>query len=147
MAARAALTAVLMLALAACDEFPKDPRNTTETVKSEGVMQVGVIAGEPEDLTTRMDEAVRAIAAAHGVRADVTTGSADRLLREVEKGDLDLVVGAFPKSSPWKKRVAFTIFYPRKPDSEDQLAVRGAVRKGENRWLLSADRALQDLKP
>ena len=139
------LSIALLGATAACDALPKDPAHTTDTVRQRREMQVGFIDGEPADMEGDMQAAAARVATWHGVDIASVTGSEAKLLRDLEDGRLDLVVGGFHEKTPWSKHVALTAFYPKKPPAE-KLGVRAATRLGENAWLLSVERALADGK-
>ena len=139
------LSIALLGAASACDGLPKDPAHTTDTVRQRGEMQVGFVEGEPVDMQADMRAAEAHVAARHDVRVVSVTGSEAKLMRDLEDGRLDLVVGGFHEKTPWSKHVALTAFYPKKPPAE-KLGVRAATRLGENAWLLSVERALADGK-
>lgn len=139
---RAAATALcvlaLSLALAGCDDLPRDPEGTTEQVRDSGRLRAGIIAtgngpeeGE-EDLAGR-------IAAAQGAETEVEVGSAETLLRKLQQGELDVVVGYFGGQSPWSSKVAFTRPKGGAESKSDVAVLRAAVRRGENRWLTQVE--------
>lgn len=142
---RAATGAVLLLAalLAGCDAYPRDPEGTTERVQESGTLRGGVVAtgNGPEDSERQLAERIAA-EAGKGAEVELEVGSGETLLRKLNEGELDLVIGYFGDSSPWKSKVAFT-----KPkggaDAESQVPVlRAAVRRGENRWLILVERSV-----
>ncbi|WP_189424295.1 transporter substrate-binding domain-containing protein [Devosia pacifica] len=69
-----------------------------------------------------------------GVELEVTSGTAEDLLRGLERGRFDMVIGEFAANSPWSERVVFVGPDPNNVTS-DFPTLRAAVRKGENRWL------------
>ena len=90
--------------LAACDDvrFPRDPKNTLETVLAEGVMTVAFtehspwIAGEGEPQGVEAD-LIRAFAEELGVSIDWKHPGAFAALRGLERGEIDLAVGGFDR--------------------------------------------------
>ncbi|MEX0921727.1 MAG: hypothetical protein WD489_06070 [Rhodovibrionaceae bacterium] len=136
----AVLLAVL-ICLAACDGFPADPEATTERVTHSGTLRSGIVAapGSEESLARGF---VEKLAAAAGAEAKVKRGSAELLLKDLEQGGLDVVIGAFAKESPWRKRVALSPPLKAQEPPGDLPVLRAAVRSGENRWLLFVARHL-----
>lgn len=133
----------LSLALAGCDDYPRDPERTTEQVRDSGRLRAGIIA-----TGKGLEEGERAlterIATAQNAESMIESGSAETLLRKLRRGELDIVVGYFAGDSPWKRKVAFT-----KPKggarSESEVSVlRAAVRRGENRWLTLVERTVTE---
>lgn len=133
-----------LTALAGCDEIPADPMETTGTVEREGVVEVGFIAGNGDLALFEMRNLAGAVAEAHHATVEAHEGSQDKLMRDLEDGKLDLVVGFLPKRSPWPRRVALTSPFPKRDVDKDTPVLRGAVHLGENRWLLSVERTIAE---
>lgn len=136
-------TLALALLLAGCDAFPQDMRGTTERVAEDDVLRAGIISCPGDE-----GSIVQALASriAEGAQAEATfeRGSAEDLLRGLEEGELDLVVGYFAKNSPWKKRVTFTESPHPGEAGKEVPVLRAAVRNGENRWLLFVHRQIKE---
>ncbi|MBI1361905.1 MAG: hypothetical protein GC155_16640 [Alphaproteobacteria bacterium] len=128
-----------LLSLCAC-AFPRDPANTTQQVLEGGHVRVGLVAGASPSERTIMEAFARSVAEAQNATPQFESASAKHLIDELDEGDLDLVVGPFAKKSPWKKRVALTRPYHAKNDNGAGAPIRGAVRLGENRWLIDVER-------
>lgn len=114
---RSSLLLVLpLLALAACDSFPRDVEGTLERV-SGGTMRVGVVENPP--WTVRADtewggvepRLVRAFARELGAEVEWVPGTEQEVLEGVERRQLDLAVGGLTRRSPWRKGLAFSISY------------------------------------
>ncbi len=74
----------------------------------------------------------------------VVRSDSEDLLERLEKGELDLVYGKFPKSSPWKTAVNFSAtpgYLGTVPKSEP--VPRFATMKGENGWIMLIAEAIQ----
>lgn len=142
LSARISLIAAMMLVVLAggCD-FPRDPERTTEHVLERGSIKVGLVGGDAVADARALAERV---AGATSARAEIIGGVAEDLLPRVENGELDLVVGRFAANSPWQGRVAFTQASTKEDPNSDEPVVRAAVRNGENRWLMTVERAIRE---
>jgi len=137
---RTALTGgmvAMAAALASCG-LPRDPERTADTVRANGVLRLGMVAGDERD-----EAAERQLAAAareHGAVVRRRTASAHELLRDLEDGGLDLVYGRFPADSPWATRIHLGRV-PRQlaEPPEDVAAPRFAFRNGENGWIMAVE--------
>jgi hypothetical protein len=134
------IVALVLAVLAGGCDFPHDPEGTTERVLERGKVRVGLV-GDASSAATRA--LVDSIGSATSARAEIVDGVAEVLLPRVEAGDLDVVVGRFAANSPWRGRVAFTQAGTRENTDSDEPVVRAAVRNGENRWLMTVERAIR----
>lgn len=110
------------------------------------MVRVGFVAGEEKDDVTQMKWFAEQVAAAHRASVEARQGTEEALMRALEDGDVDLVVGVFPKASPWSQRVALTSSVIRQDTDSETPVLRGAVHRGENRWLLGIERLIEDGK-
>tara|TARA_R110000782_G_scaffold19140_3_gene52199 strand:- start:818 stop:1276 length:459 start_codon:yes stop_codon:yes gene_type:complete len=124
--------------LAGCDRLPRDPNGTLRRVEggtlvvgttsraSLDPVEIGLVEALGEDLSTRL----RWIEAPAG-----------DLMRAVEDGRVDVVIGGIAESDPWSSRVAFSRPYEQKTDARGRaLRMVLGVRHGENAFLLRIDR-------
>ena len=125
----------LGLTLAGCDDFPKDPVETTAHVRETGEMRAGLIAGADQD-HAREKALAEAIAKAAEAETVFHEGTAEILVPRLETGELDVVIGSFAKSTPWKKHAAITKPVTKADEESESPQLRALVRKGENRWLM-----------
>jgi polar amino acid transport system substrate-binding protein len=90
-------------------------------------------------------ELVRAFAAEHNARIEWVSGGESNLVRQLERGELDLVVGGLTKDSPWSKHAAFTRPYleTRNAQGDKEQHVM-AARMGENAFLVELERFLSE---
>jgi hypothetical protein len=147
-----AACALVLLSLTGCGAaVPTDPDGTLERARG-GVLRVGVTDNgrwvgvrEGDDPVGTEPDLVRSFAAV--IDADVawTSGSEQELVRELEDGELDLVVGGLTDDTPWSEKAGMTRPYTESTDE------RGGTRKhvmlvrmGENDFLLELDRFLLD---
>lgn len=130
-----AFVASVLLAAAACDGYPRDPRGTLERAQG-GELRVGVVAAPSAG---RERELAAAFAADIHARIAWRDGSEHDLLKSLEHGEVDLVVGGgLSPDSPWREHVAFTRPY------DDHRVL--AVAPGENAFLLRLDRFISGRK-
>ena len=143
-----------VLATAACN-LPRDPDGTLDRVRG-GTMRVGMVVDTPW-VTDSAEGAggiertiVNDLARELGAKVEWHKGTAEHLLEALHDRDLDLVIGGFTASSPWKQQVAMT-----KPYYTDTTMVRGkrkeephavAVAPGENAWQVRVEQLLRGKK-
>jgi len=133
------LVIALGATLAGCDDFPKDPGETTEHVRESGEMRTGLIAGADQE-NERQKALAEQIATAVEAKPVFEEGTAEILVPKLEKGELDIVIGSFAKSTPWKKHAALTKPANQTEEDSERPKLRALVRKGENRWLMLVER-------
>ena len=143
MPAKLVISVVLALSVAGCDAYPKDPAGTTEHIRQTGTLRTGLVATAEQDYADARAFAGR-LAGRLGAKPEFEIGAAAELMRRLDDGDLDLVVGRFAKKTPWKERAAFSApVGERQPSGKDDPVLRGAVRTGENRWLMFIAHAME----
>ena len=126
-----------LIASAGCGDIPKDQARTLDRVRAEGRLKVGLAGADGRPPTAPEQSLLTRVASRTGARAEIEHGSLERLLTELEEGELDLVLGEVEKKSPWSKRV--TLVKPAlattqaKPAPELQLTA--IARNGENGWI------------
>ena len=149
---RGLLAALLLAGLAAgCSAtIPTDPDGTLERVRG-GVLRVGVSPNPPWTIVTSEEappegtEAVLVQEFADSLGADVewTVGGEEALVGELERGQLDLVVGGLTARSPWSQKAALTYRYTETvgAEGEKELHVMAAPM-GENAFLVELEHFL-----
>jgi ABC-type amino acid transport substrate-binding protein len=140
------LLIALTVALGGCDAFPQDPNETTEHVRQSGEMRAGLIAGADQD-NARQKDLAEQVASAVEAKPVFEEGTAEILVPKLEKGELDIVIGAFAKSTPWKKHAAVTKPAEQSGGDSEEPKLRALVRKGENRWLMLVERQVTAQQP
>ena len=130
-----------VIAMAGCDDFPKDIAGTMDGVVNSGTLRAGIVAGGSEDEERAV---ANRIASSLNVTSEVISGSTEELVRKLDEGEIVIVVGEFAKATPWVERAAITgparAFDPPK----DHPVLRALVRSGENRWLIYVSRTLKE---
>jgi polar amino acid transport system substrate-binding protein len=111
-----------------------DPANANASAGSTGTAPTGTEA-----------DLVRAFAAEHNARIEWVSGGESNLVRQLERGELDLVVGGLTKDSPWSKHAALTQPYLETSNAQgDKEQHVMAVPMGENAFLVELERFLKE---
>ena len=138
---------VLLAALTACADLPRDPDGTLERVTRERRFRVGIVSSGGDAAAAERQRALIArIAAATGARPTIAHDSAEPLLVRLEDGALDLVVGEFLRDGPWSTRVHMLPALARTATAGGETVVAGAARHGENRWIMLVDREAEEIR-
>lgn len=135
------LVPLALLFVAGCGELPRDTAGTSERVRG-GVVRVGQVAGDGDP---RLAGLLTALARRMEVRPRVYRSQAEPLLMRLETGELDLVVSAFDRSTPWSKRVTFSKPLVAAEGPHGTEEVKAAVRNGEHRWSMEVDRVAAEV--
>ena len=106
-----------------------------------GTMRAGLVAGN--DLVDEHALADR-VATSLNVEPAVTEGSTEDLVRRLNDGEIDIVIGDFAQATPWSDRAAMTGPARAIDPPADQPVLRALVRSGENRWLIDLSRILKE---
>ena len=129
--------------------FPRDVEGTLERATG-GVLRVGASPHEghvevADDGGVSGPEAdlVQAYATSIGATIEWTTGAESELMRKLDHGELDVVVGGLTSDSPWSSHAALTRPYGTTvgPDGKELKLVL-ATRLGENALLTSLEKFL-----
>jgi hypothetical protein len=76
-----------------------------------------------------------AVAKSARARPVLQGGAAEPLLLQLEKGDIDLVLGKFDARSPWASRVTFIPPLKERSGGDNTITVVAAAKNGENAWI------------
>jgi ABC-type amino acid transport substrate-binding protein len=144
-----AVAAVIGL-LAACGvSVPTDPEGTLDRVIG-GTLRVGVSPNPPWTEVTQGGEPtgsevdlVREFAATLPAEVSWTVGGEEALIKRLEAGELDLVIGGLTADTPWEKHAAITKPYAEGtgPDGK-RIKLVMAAPLGENAYLLRLEKFL-----
>lgn len=131
---------MMCAALAACDDLPRDPAQTSDRVK---VSRRFTVALADRDLRTdaMARRLIGEVERRSGARAHWTTGTEEALFRQLDEGGTDIVIGRFRADSPWTTGVAFAPALTTYGKGKDRLELKAAMRNGENRWIMTVERA------
>lgn len=151
---RRIFTTLMVLACTAgcASSFPADPDGTLDRV-SGGVLRVGVspsppwtvLAAEAADPAGIEVDLVEDFAASIGADVEWTPGGEEELMAQLERSELDLVVGGLTASSPWASHAALT--YPYTTTTAEDGAEEKRVMAcplGENAFLVELESFLLD---
>ena len=128
-------------------DFPRDAEGTLDRVRTQRAFAVGVVAPAGTSPMTEVDELIRRVAQASGASPRLLRGEAEPLLKQLEDGHVDLVIGRFDKKSPWARRV--TLGPPLRIEKQGKTIFHLApvMRNGENGWIALVERAARDTAP
>lgn len=149
----ASSTVVLALGMTGCAvTVPSDPNETLQTL-SERSLRVGAslepglvdvdVDVEDATLSGPLVDLVEEFAAEIDTSADWTTGSEESLVRMLEAGELDLVVGGMTDQTPWVERAGATRGYTA-IDGADGRSLVMLVPLGENAMLFVLESFLDE---
>lgn len=135
---RAIILAILLLA--ACDMLPRDPAGTSKRIAEKRTFTVALAdptVHEAPQVLTLVHEVERRTNA----KAQWLPGAGEALFQQLDDGTLDLVIGRFTTESPWAMDVAFGPPLSTTGTKEAPLQLKAAMRNGENRWIMTVERA------
>ncbi len=136
---------MLVLTLAGCGPYPRDVEGTLDRVERSHVMTVGMAAIDPRDAASAKAYLGR-VARATGSQPQIASGSAERLLAQLEAGELDLVIGEFADDSPWLQSVALIEPISIRAVGERTVGLAPVAANGENRWVGLLEREVRDMR-
>jgi hypothetical protein len=142
------LIGLLFLATTSCGgDFPRDPNGTIERVRSQRAFAVGLVAPVEQAGRQKVEALLHRVGKATGASPQLSQGQAEPLLKQLEDGHIDLVIGRFEKKSPWAHRV--TIGPPLRIEMQGKTEVHLApvMRNGENAWIAVVEKAARDAAP
>ena len=144
------LVTVVAGLLAACGvSIPTDPEGTLERVAG-GTLRVGVSPNPPWTEITGDDKPagaevglVEEFAATLPAEVSWTVGGEEALIKRLELGELDLVIGGLTADTPWAEHAAVTKPYGEAtgPDGK-RIELVMAAPPGENAYLLRLEKFL-----
>ncbi len=141
---------VSVLLLSGCGmAIPADPHGTLDRVV-DGELRVGVSNNPPwtethdgRDPTGSEVRLIEQFAAQLGAEIEWTDGGESALVRALERGDLDLVIGGILDDTPWSERAAVTRPYAETTDEHGMHQKHAMlVRMGENGFLVELEEFL-----
>ncbi|MGB3956129.1 MAG: transporter substrate-binding domain-containing protein [Brooklawnia sp.] len=142
------------LPLVACGAIPTDPERTLARIEDTGVLLAGAAPRPPwVELPAQAGEPpggsevrlVEDFAEQLGAEVTWTIAGEEELVRLMEAGELDVMVGGLSEQNPYQNKVAFTRPYTRSTDPEGKtLKHVMAVRLGENALLSRLEHFLDE---
>jgi polar amino acid transport system substrate-binding protein len=144
------LVTVVAALLAGCGvTIPTDPEGTLERVTG-GTLRVGVSPNPPWTEAAQDGEPtgaevglVKEFAATLQAEVSWTVGGEEALIKRLEEGDLDLVIGGLTADTPWEEHIAVTKPYAEGtgPDGK-RIRLVMAAPPGENAYLVRLEKFL-----
>lgn len=135
--------------MAGCSgDFPRDADGTLDRVRSSHGFRVGLVAPLGESgLDPKVESFLHRVGRASGASARPERGDAEPLLKRLEEGELDLVIGRFDKKSPWGPLV--TIGPPLRVERQGraELHLAPVMQNGENGWIALVEREARNVAP
>jgi hypothetical protein len=129
-------------ALAGCD-LPRDPEETLEMVRGQE-LRVGVLKFHGNSEKDR--PVVERLATSLGSKPVYVEGDAHMLFEDLKRGNLHLVIGGVPESTPFKAELGLSKpVGPLHGAHEEENRVV-AVRPGENAFLLKVNEAIEAVR-
>lgn len=119
-----------------CEALPRDPDGTLKRIESSRSFQVGLIG--PAQAGKAL---IAALERRTGARAVARPMTAEPALQALDEGRVDLVLGPFLRKSPWSTDVALGPPLAVGGTKDQPIEYKAAVRNGENRWLMTVERA------
>ena len=93
------------------------------------------------------NELIHRIGEATGASPQLLRGEAEPLLKQLEDGHGDLVIGRLEKKSPWMRRVTIGPPLRLEKQSNAQFQLVPVMRNGENAWIALVEKAARDVAP
>ncbi|CAM8658879.1 hypothetical protein [Sphingobium cupriresistens] len=134
------------LLLGACDALPRDPAGTSERIAQERSFTVA-LADPTVRSAPEVGKLVHEIERRTGAHAQWLPGSGETLFQQLDDGALDLAIGRFTADSPWAMDVAFGPSLSTGGTTDAPLKLQAAMRNGENRWIMTVERASRAISP
>lgn len=144
---RSAITAALTICavmLGGCGlQVPADPNGSLAHIRA-GTLQAGasvdpgLVERDGTELTGGAVDLVEQFAAEQGAEVEWTVASEESLVRGLEDGELQIVVGGMTADSPWADRVGTTRGYPGIPGADGRDIIM-LVPMGENGLLAALE--------
>ena len=124
----------LLFLLSNCScQFPADPYQTLNHIKSSKMLIIGTCFAEiNNNIKNKEVMLVQKIALSLQAKILWKKGNQEDLYRELRNNNLNLVVCQIRDNSPWKEKLAFT--QPYYIDKKNTAYV-AAIQQGENAWL------------
>lgn len=137
----------LILVASGCENFPKDPSHTLDTVRN-GTLLVGYSEHDPFVIKTQSEptgmeaDLIKAFAKNLNARIEWKNGTEESLFESLKKKELHLVVAGLTKETPWKSKAGLTRPYLEHKKKKYVMA----VQLGENAFLVELEKFLEDQK-
>lgn len=102
----------------ACEQYPRDPRESLKQIEQSGMLHVGVMTNPPWIIDNASDSPggvearlIERFAQELGVEVIWHWGSAENLYEGLSRYELDILLGGITASNPWQRQAGFTVPY------------------------------------
>lgn len=126
--------------VSACNALPRDPADTSGRVARDHSFKIGFADSDAVG-DAQAAALVKKLEATTHAKAIVVNGAGEVLLKHLADGDVDVALGNFRADSPWQTEIAFAPPLRTSGKSSDALELKAAMRNGENRWIMTVERA------
>lgn len=141
---------LVLVALSGCG-IPQDPDATLDRALQRGDLRVGVVASPPlavvdgSSVTGPEADLIAGFAESRGLRVRWLPGGQEELVKDLEHGNVDVLIGGFTKKTPWEKYAGVTRAYAEDEDAYGETVERVvAVPLGENALVAALERYFDD---
>lgn len=144
--------AALCLALSACT-IPADPDETLDRVQERGTLRVGaspsgeLVVLDGDQVSGTEAELAEDFAESVGATVEWRTGGEEELVKAMERGEIDLLIGGLSKKSAWSPKVGMTRPYAESVEHGQKVEHVLAVPLGENAMLSRLEEFLDEGTP
>lgn len=136
--------------LSGCGPWPADPRHSLAAAQERGALRVGVVANPPwvelsnSDTPTGLESAlISEFADQLGLEVDWHSTGVEQQIDALKNFELDLLIGGFSASNPWKAEVGQTFVYFSERNQTGSLGDHVMLTApGENALLMALERYL-----
>lgn len=140
--------------LAGCS-IPRDPDNTLAHIDQTHEMVVGAAVSPPQLVLDKAGEPsgpeadlAEHFAATRGAKVVWVVAGEEELVKKLEDGEVDLMVGGLTTKTPWKSKVGLTRAYSEEVDDHgDRVKRVVAAPLGENALVTALERWFDDGMP
>lgn len=129
-----------------CEDYPRDTHGALNKVIERGDLRVGLIEHPPWVYDTHSEpqgsevELVEDFAKGLGVNVKWFNTGEHLLIAQLQKGELDIVIGGLLDNTVWNKTVALTRPYRQGSSNNHTMA----IRLGENAFLIKLEKFLRE---
>ncbi|WP_404479187.1 hypothetical protein [Novosphingobium sp. BL-52-GroH] len=125
--------------VSACNALPRDPADTSGRIARDHSFKIG-FADANAAVDPQSASLVKKLEAATHAKAIIVDAAGEVLLKHLADGEVDVALGDFPANTPWQTEIAFAPPL-RTRGKSDALELKAAMRNGENRWIMTVERA------
>jgi len=128
-----------------CDSLPMDQKGTVQRIAETHELRVGLVENPPFVVRDGDEprgvevEAIKSFAESQNAHPVWTWGGEQKLMKQLEHYEMDLVAGGLKKDTPWKSYVGMTDTYT----GTEVIA----TPPGENQLIKRLDQFLADNRP